>query len=159
MERNNMLTPNDIYWIFRCDSIHEMLTVILIVLGVAAAIGCIIILSMCFSIYWDDDVHSWFESKADSDVSAERKQILTAVKCVACLLGIVCILAVGKVMLPTTKELVLIKVLPAVANSKLVQEDLPKDVRKLYTAAVQAALNTLTVTQQNTKKGKADADH
>lgn len=154
-----MLTPNDIYWIFRCDSIHEMLTVILIVLGVASAIGCIIILSMCFSIYWDDDVISWFESKFDSDVSAERKQILTAVKCVACLLGIVCMLAVGKVMLPTTKELVLIKVLPEVVNSKFVQEDLPKDVRKLYTAAVQSTLNTLTGSQQNTKKGKEDADH
>lgn len=159
MERNNMLTPNDIYWIFRCDSIHEMLTVILIVLGIASAIGCILILSMCFSCSWDDDVRSWFESKSDSDVSAERKQICAAVKCVACLLGIVCILAVGKVMLPTTKELVLIKVLPAVANSKFVQEELPKDVRKLYTAAVQSTLDTLTGSQQKTKKGKEDADH
>ena len=154
-----MITASDIYWIFRCDSIHEMLTVSLIVLGIASAIGCIIILVMCFSGSWDDDVRSWFESKADSDTSAEHKQIRTAVKCVACLLGIVCMLAVGKVMLPTTKELVLIKVLPAVANSKFVQEDLPNDVRKLYTAAVQSTLNTLTVTQQKTKKGKEDADH
>ena len=155
-----MLTPNDIYWIFRCDSIHEMLTVSLIVLGIASAIGCIIILVMCFSGSWDDDdVRSWFESKSDSDTSAERKQILTAVKCVACLLGIVCMLAVGKVMLPTTKELVLIKVLPELVNSKFVQEDLPKDVRKLYTAAVQSALDTLTGSQQKTKKGKEDADH
>lgn len=136
-----------------------MLTVILIVLGIASAIGCIIILSMCFSSSWDDDVRSWFESKSDSDISAERKQIRTAVKCVACLLGIVCMLAVGKVMLPTTKELALIKVLPAVANSKFVQEDLPRDVRKLYTAAVQSALDTLTGSQQKTKKGKEDADH
>ena len=102
---------------------------------------------------------SWFESKSDSDASAERKQILTAVKCVACLLGIVCMLAVGKVMLPTTKELILIKVLPEVVNSKFVQEDLPSDIRKLYTAAVQSTLNTLTGSQQNTKKGKEDADH
>lgn len=154
-----MLTPNDIYWIFRCDSIHEMLTVSLIVLGVASAIGCIIILVMCFSGSWDDDVRSWFESKSDSDISAERKQILTVVKCVACLLGIVCMLAVGKVMLPTTKELILIKVLPEVVNSKFVQEDLPSDIRKLYTAAVQSTLNTLTGSQQNTKKGKEYADH
>lgn len=154
-----MITASDIYWIFRCDSIHEMLTVSLIVLGIASAIGCIITLAMCFSSSWDDDVRSWFESKSDSDTSAERKQIRTAVKCVACLLGIVCMLAVGKVMLPTTKELVLIKVLPAVANSKFVQEDLPNDVRKLYTAAVQSTLNTLTATQQNIKKGKEDADH
>lgn len=78
---------------------------------------------------------------------------------VACLLGIVCMLAVGKVMLPTTKELILIKVLPEVVNSKFVQEDLPSDIRKLYTAAVQSTLNTLTGSQQNTKKGKEDADH
>lgn len=156
-----MITASDIYWIFRCDSIHEMLTVSLIVLGVASGIGCILILSMCFSSSWDDadDVRSWFESEADSDTSAERKQILTAVKCVACLLGIICMLAVGKVMLPTTKELVLIKVLPEVVNSKFVQEDLPSDIRKLYTAAVQSTLNTLTGSQQNTKKGKEDADH
>lgn len=154
-----MITASDIYWIFRCDSIHEMLTVILIVLGIASAIGCIITLSMCFSCSWDDDISSWFESKSDSDISAERKQIRTAVKCVACLLGIVCMLAVGKVMLPTTKELVLIKVLPAVLNSKLVQEELPSDIRKLYTAAVQSALDTLTGSQQKTKKGKEDADH
>lgn len=154
-----MLTPNDIYWIFRCDSIHEMLTVSLIVLGITSAIGCIIILVMCFSSSWDDDVRSWFESELDSDVSTERKQIRTAVKCVACLLGIVCMLAVGKVMLPTTKELVLIKVLPEVVNSKFVQEDLPSDIRKLYTAAVQSTLNTLTGSQQNTKKGKEYADH
>lgn len=154
-----MITASDIYWVFRCDSIHEMLTVSLIVLGIASTIGCIITLVMCFSSSWDDDVRSWFESKSDSDTSAERKQIRTAIKCVACLLGIVCMLAVGKVMLPTTKELVLIKVLPKMVNSKFVQEDLPNDVRKLYTAAVQSTLNTLTVTQQKTKKGKEDADH
>ena len=154
-----MITASDIYWIFRCDSIHEMLTVSLIVLGVASGIGCIIILSMCFSSYWDDDIISWFKSKADSDTSAERKQIRTAVKCVACLLGIACMLAVGKVMLPTTKELVLIKVLPEVVNSKFVREELPSDIRKLYTAAVQSTLDTLTGSQQNTKKGKENADH
>ena len=159
MERNNMLTPNDIYWIFRCDSIHEMLTVSLIVLGVASAIGCIIILVMCFSCSWNDAIPPWYKDKLDIDTSAERKQILTAVKCVACLLGIVCMLAVGKVMLPTTKELVLIKVLPELVNSKLVQEELPSDIRKLYTAAVQSALDTLTGSQQKTKKGKEDADH
>ncbi len=62
-------------------------------------------------------------------------------------------------MLPTTKELVLIKVLPEVVNSKFVQEDLPSDIRKLYTAAVQSTLDTLTGSQQNTKKGKENADH
>ena len=156
-----MITASDIYWIFRCDSIHEMLTVSLTVLGIASAIGCIIILVMCFSSSWDedDDVRPWFESKADSDTSAERKQILTAVKCVACLLGIACMLAVGKVMLPTTKELVLIKVLPEVVNSKFVREELPSDIRKLYTAAVQSTLDTLTGSQQNTKKGTENADH
>ena len=154
-----MITASELYWIFRCDSIHEMLTVSLIVLGIASVIGCIIILAMCFSSSWDDDVRSWFESEPDSDVSTERKQILTAVKCVACLLGIVCMLAVGKVMLPTTKELVLIKVLPEVVNSKFVQEELPSDIRKLYTAVVQSTLDTLTGSQQNTKKGKEDADY
>jgi len=154
-----VITASDIYWIFRCDSIHEMLTVSLTVLGVASGIGCIIILAMCFSSSWDDDISSWFESEADIDTSAERKQILTAVKCVACLLGIVCMLAVGKVMLPTTKELVLIKVLPEVVSSKFVQEELPSDIRKLYTAAVQSTLDTLTGSQQNTKKGKENADH
>lgn len=154
-----MITANDIYWIFRCDSLHEMLAVSLIVLGIASALGCVIILAMCCSSSWNNDVSSWFESKLDNDVSDERKQILTAVKCVACLLGIVCMLAVGKVMLPTTKELALIKVLPAIANSKFVQEDLPKDVRKLYTAAVQSALDTLTTTQQGAKKGTENVDH
>ncbi len=136
-----------------------MLTASLIMLGIASAIGCIIILAMCFSSSWDDDVSSWFESKSDSDISAERKQIRTVVKCVACLLGIICMLAVGKVMLPTTKELVLIKVLPEVVSSKFVQEDLPSDIRKLYTAVVQSTLDTLTGSQQNTKKGKEYADH
>lgn len=154
-----MITASELYWIFRCDSIHEILTASLTVLIIASAIGCIIILVMCFSSSWDDDVMSWFEPKSDSDASAERKQILTVVKCVACLLGIVCMLAVGKVMLPTTKELILIKVLPEVVNSKFVQEDLPSDIRKLYTAAVQSTLDTLTGSQQNTKKGKEDADH
>lgn len=154
-----MITASELYWIFRCDSIQEMLTVSLIVLGVASGIGCIIILAMCFSSSWDDDVSSWFESKADSDTSAERKQILTAVKCVACLLGIACMLAVGKVMLPTTKELVLIKVLPEVVSSKFVQEDLPSDIRKLHTAAVQSTLDTLTGSQQITKKGRENADN
>lgn len=156
-----MITASDIYWIFRCDSIHEMLTVSLTVLGVASGIGCVIILAMCFSSYWDDDddISSWFDSAADSDISAKLKQILTAVKCVACLLGIICMLAVGKVMLPTTKELVLIKVLPEMVNSKFVQEELPSDIRKLYTAAVQSTLDTLTGSQQKTKKGKEDADH
>lgn len=154
-----MITASELYWIFRCDSIHDMLTASLIMLGIASAIGCIIILVMCFSSSWDDDVKSWFESKSDSYASAERKQILTAVKCVACLLGIVCMLAVGKVMLPTTKELILIKVLPEVVNSKFVQEELPSDIRKLYTAAVQSTLNTLTGSQQITKKGRENADN
>lgn len=154
-----MITASELYWIFRCDSMHEMLTASLIVLGGASAIGCIIIYAMCFSRSWDDNVRSWFKPKSDSDISAERKQIRTAVKCVACLLGIVCMLAVGKVMLPTTKELVLIKVLPEVVSSKFVQEDLPSDIRKLYTAAVQSTLDTLTGSQQKTKKGKEDADH
>ena len=154
-----MITASELYWIFRCDSIHDMLTASLTVLVIASAIGCIIILAMCFSCSWDDDVRAWFEPKSDSDTSAERKQILTVVKYVACLLGIVCMLAVGKVMLPTTKELVLIKVLPEVVNSKFVQEELPSDIRKLYTAAVQSTLDTLTGSQQNTKKGRENADH
>lgn len=154
-----MITASELYWIFRCDSIHEILTASLTVLIIASAIGCIIILVMCFSSSWDDDVMSWFEPKSDRDASAERKQILTVVKYVACLIGIVCMLAVGKVMLPTTKELILIKVLPEVVNSKFVQEDLPSDIRKLYTAAVQSTLNTLTGSQQSTKKGKEYADH
>mgnify|MGYP005801337843 CR=1 FL=1 len=147
-----MITASELYWIFRCDSIHDMLTASLTVLVIASAIGCIIILAMCFSCSWDDDVRSWFEPKSDSDTSAERKQILTVVKYVACLLGIVCMLAVCKVMLPTTKELVLIKVLPAVANSNFVQEELPSDIRKLYTAAVRSAFDTLTGSQQKYKE-------
>ena len=42
------------------------------------------------------------------------------------------------VFIPTTKEMALIKVLPAISNSRFVSEELPKEAGEIYMLAKEA---------------------
>ena len=47
------------------------------------------------------------------------------------------------VFIPTTKEMAMIKVLPAISNSKFMSEELPKDIREVYLMAKDAVKEKL----------------
>ena len=112
------ITESDVYWITRCDmfadvSLHVAITLIILALIV------------------------WFWGLILS-VGAEDTRIAhttTAIAVVSLLLSIV--LFIGRVFIPTTKEIVAIKVIPIVANSKLVSKDAEVYIRRLLDIAIE----------------------
>ena len=129
-----IISPDTLYWITRLDSAHELCTILTIIftcLGALCLMGAVISAGVCITSgdYNDDDDIRCFK--------ACRKWVLVCCIC----LGLVC---AARVLLPTTKEMAMIIVIPAIVNSDFVQEDLPREAKELYNLAKQAAVRQLT---------------
>lgn len=112
------ITESDVYWITRCDifadvTLHIALTFILLAL-----------------VVW-----FWGLIFAACEDNTCIAHIATVIAVVSLLLSIV--LFIGRVFIPTTKEIVAIKVIPVVANSKLVSKDAEVYIRRLLDIAIE----------------------
>ena len=137
-----MITESMLYWITRLDRLSAFCELFAVVSGIAAAVLFIV---LC--ILWVDP---------DGGDEARKRSL----KVFLSLFGSFLIFASGAIFVPTTKEMVLIKVVPAIVNSDLVTDQLPKDARKLYQEAIYALEEKLGVqnernnTDRHTTKNK-----
>lgn len=109
-----MITEWELYWITRCTDIKIVLVVLSIVFFFAT------LATVCLS--------------RDSFISeTARKEAQRWAKLAVCVL---ILSAVATVLVPTTKEMVLIQVLPKVVNSEYVQKQLPEDLKEIRTSCL-----------------------
>lgn len=112
------ITESDIYWITRCDVLADMsinTAVLLLVLAFIVWLGGLI----------------WSIEEESGRIAGKA----TVVAIVAIVLSIV--LCIGRVFIPTTKEMVAIKAIPVVANSKLVSKDAEVYIRRLLDITIE----------------------
>ena len=131
-----MITESMLYWITRLDRLSTFCEVFAVISGIASAVLFIV---LC--ILW-----------LDPDGGEEPRK--RAVKIFLPFFGICLLFTAGNIFVPTTKDMVLIKVVPAIVNSDLVTDQLPKDARKLYQEAIYALEEKLGVqsNERNTER-------
>lgn len=119
------ITPWEMYWFVKFDDIHSFLspiividTIVIILLGIC----CFISLLVCA----DDTIAS------DKQFKKVRKSVhkITLVSTVIFL-----IFSSTNTLLPTTKQMAVIKILPAIVNSEFMQKELPAEAKELYILA------------------------
>lgn len=118
-----MITENTIYWILKLDDIAGLLIVMAIV-AAAFSIGAILVWAI--------------SAEVDDKYSRETAKIL----CVKSgIIAFIC--AVAFTFLPNTKQMAMIKVIPAITNSEFVA-DMSKDAKELYKMGIEAIKEQLT---------------
>ena len=109
------MTEAEVYWATRLGRIHVCLEPICI---------CLAIFFIMIAI-----VHSVTLITDDVDFKNGRRVFKRALSIVGlCLLFSIA----ASIFTPTTKEYAAIKFVPKLINSKIIQEDLPKETRELY---------------------------
>ena len=118
------ITESTIYWITRMDGIHDFLIGLCIITGILA----ILILITLFSTFM-------VAIEGEEEFHPAMKFELRAFFIIIALLVV---FFLASVFIPTTKEMALIKVLPAISNSRFVSEELPKEAGEIYMLAKEA---------------------
>lgn len=117
------ITESTIYWITRLDGIHNFLGILGVITCAPAVLSLI---AFCVN---------FMTSEGEEEFHMAMKLELRAF-----LIGIVLfvVFSLVSVFIPTTKEMALIKVLPAISNSRFVSEELPKEAGEIYMLAKEA---------------------
>lgn len=108
----------EIYWIFKLDDIHGWLE------GVTLLLGFICCLLVIFSFVGT----TLCLDGTDSDKKVKSRLYKATLFAFILFLFV----SIGNVFLPTTKQMVAIKVLPAIVNSESVQKGLPDELSMFY---------------------------
>lgn len=117
------ITGSTIYWITRMDGIHDFLIGLCIITGILAVLSLIILFSTFMACEGKEEFHT--------AIKLELRAFFISI-----VLFVVFFLA--SVFIPTTREMALIKVLPAISNSRFVSEELPKEAGEIYMLAKEA---------------------
>ena len=121
-----MITESQIYWITRCDAIHT----VLLVACVPFLAFTIFVFGLCIAVLVDDEARRlWGHALAHRLIPF---WLIAAVPLISV-----------KVFVPTTKEMALIKVAPALVNSELVQTTIPAEAKEIYALAKTALAEKL----------------
>ena len=125
-----MITESQIYWMMRCDSLHDLAQYIVVSASIVAVVSAVIaaIVAICML---DENENPTLNIKW-----AWRKLIFPAI--VVAIIGLLI-----KTFIPTTKEMALIKVAPVLANSELVQTTIPNEAKEIYGLAKAALVEKL----------------
>ena len=126
------ITGSTIYWITRMDGIHDFLIGLCIITSILAVLSLIIL----FSTFMVCNGIEGKEKEFYSVMKLELKTFFTGI------ISFIIIFLIS-VFIPTTKEMAMIKVLPAISNSKFMSEELPKDIREVYLMAKDAVKEKL----------------
>ena len=129
-----MITESSIYWITRCDAIRSALEPVTFLAIIALVASCIL----------------YAAARTADNVTKEQKRFCSTFLAVT-VVAILLILGAW-IFVPTTKEMALIKVAPALANSKLVQETLPVEAKEIYDLAKSALREKLGVQKESKTK-------
>ena len=117
------ITESTIYWITRMDGIHNFLIGLCVITGILAVLILIILFSTFMASEGKEEFH-----KA---MKLELRAFLIGI-------ALIVVFFLASVFIPTTKEMALIKVLPAISNSRFVSEELPKEAGEIYMLAKEA---------------------
>ena len=124
----NEITSSTLYWVTRLDGIKgALVTLLLLCVVVIIAAGCIA------GYYTEIESGDYGMNKEDSRVPQALKWAQRG-------LGAFTLSIVLYVLTPTTTEMVAIVVLPQIAQSKMVQQDMPE----LYSLAVEGVKRALS---------------
>lgn len=116
-----MITESAIYWVLKLDELRGICVVVCVISGMLS-FGSLI---------------GWVVNVTDGDaVKAAKALFFKAISVL--MLGLV----IG-VLLPSTKQMAMVKVIPAIANSEVVV-DMSKDAKELYKMGIEAIKEQLT---------------
>lgn len=118
-----MITENMVYWATRLDYFHNISLVFAIASGVVLFIAAMLTLS-CFA----DHCERPFDETRQESVYKNIKIFILLFLISVALFSV-------WAFVPTTKEYAAIKIIPAIANSEFVQNDLPNEAKELYVLA------------------------
>ena len=133
-----MITASEIYWILKLDAIRDVFFMFSIFTGI---FGLAMVISWGINSVSDCD---WIDKKAKELAAACKKQFFITVPILA-------LLVIATAMIPSTKQMAAIKVIPAIANSEIVGE-LSADVKELYRMGINAIKEQLTGNNKESEK-------
>lgn len=110
------ITEWEMYWLLKLDGIKGFFIFISIVIGLIALVSFVSFIVLCIP------------GKEGPETIKRVKRWSTVSICLSVIFIPVAIL------IPDTKQMIAIKVVPRLANSQFMQEDLPADVREVYEA-------------------------
>lgn len=128
------ITESTIYWITRLDKFHVTAGVFL---GISLMVLLICIVVCCVQ---KNELNERYIRKEEERI---KRGIKIAIKIACYAVFYIAMFASVLVFVPTSKEMALIKVLPAISNSKFVSDELPKDVKEIYELAKDAIKNRI----------------
>jgi len=130
-----MITEGTMYWITRLDHIRDAAQDLCII----SIVGAVILGISLFILCMDKDCEALDDGDFYKRVKHRLKLWLTIF-----LLGL--LLATGiYCFVPSTKEMAMIKIILALANSQFVAEELPKDAQRIYKLGIRALEEKLEV--------------
>ena len=118
-----MITESMVYWILTLDSICRFLCAFAVCSGVFA-------IAMLFSCFVNFSEHNY-----DAYRTATRFCCKSVIVSIACFFSLT--------FIPSTKQMAMIKVIPAITNSEIAGE-MSKDAKELYKMGVDAIKEQLT---------------
>lgn len=120
-----MITESSVYWILKLDDIQNIFIFLVCVSGAFSLITTLLYLvnalDSCFDKRVADAVKPWW------------------ILCMVCTI----IFVITAYLLPTTKQMAMIKVIPAIANSEIVGE-MSADAKELYRMGINAIKEQLS---------------
>ena len=134
-----MITPGQMYWLTRLDTIHEL------------ASGTLIFLLVCLGLLSVVTVIGTIVTMSDGDENVPQviKVLYRSWKGAA---FAVAFFMTIYAFTPTTKEMAAIIVIPQIANSTVVTEKIPAELSELYTLAKQYVVRQLK--EEEKKEGE-----
>lgn len=128
-----MITESTLYWITRLDYLQQMCTAFDVAFGVVGALFLIGVIGAWIGMETESATSGCEETVARilPFYKAARKGLFIC-------WGIFMLSMVGTVFVPSTAEMAMIKVIPAIANSDFIQKDLPAEAKEVYVLAKQA---------------------
>lgn len=121
------ITPFQMYLIFKLDDLRAILGDFMIPFGIMWAF-CLIGLIIC--------IIGGATADTDSDAQKSFSTLVTKLRNIfLCTIIIWMAFGIIKVALPTTKQMAVILVVPAIVNSDFIQKDIPAELRSLYALA------------------------
>ena len=125
-----MITASEIYWILKLDAIQNAFITFAILTGFFGV--AMVIFGGVNSI----EDYDWRDKKTKEFAVACKKRFFITVPIFA-------LLTIATAMIPSTKQMAAIKVIPAIANSVIVGE-LSADAKEIYRMGISAIKEQLT---------------
>jgi hypothetical protein len=121
-----MITETEIYWILKLDDIQNLLMPFWIIMSFSSVI---------FGGVW---IGRSFCGEPDCRETAKKGK-----KAFFICLSFALVFGIGHCFLPSTKQMAMIKVIPAIANSEIVGE-MSADAKEIYKMGIQAIKEQIT---------------